>query len=112
MNMCESCPECPCNNSSWPALDDLDSLLDTPQMREDPDMADLAEEATAAEAAAADDALWAIPDMRDDLRRADEAAGVALSVGGQSDDNDIDIGATFYYDEFSYSITECGNDVQ
>ena len=86
-------------------------------MREDPDMADLAEEATAAEAAAAEDALWAIPDMRDDLRRADEAAAAATEEGvaqsdGQSDDNDIDIGATFYYDEFSYSITECGNDVQ
>ena len=96
-------------------------------MREDPDMADLAEEATAAEAAAAEDALWAIPHMRDDLRRADEAAAAALrradeaaaaateegvaQSDGQSDDNDIDIGATFFYDEFSYSMTECGNDV-
>ena len=97
-------------------------------MREDPDMADMAEEATAAEAAAEEDALYAIPQMRDDLRRADEAAaaalrradeaaaaateeGVAQSDGGQSDDNDIDIGATFFYDEFSYSMTECGNDV-
>ena len=75
-------------------------------------MVDLIEEATADEEASANDALWALPDMREDMRRAEEAAGVPLSFGELSDDNDVDIGPTFYHDEFSNSITECGNDVQ
>ena len=65
-------------------------------MREDEEMADMAEEATAAEAAAGEDALYAVPQMREDERRAEEAAAAAEQGVPPSDDSDIDIGPTFF----------------
>ena len=79
-------------------------------MREDEEIAEIAEEATAAAAAAGADALYAIPQMREDERRAEEAAAAAEQGVLPSDESDIDIGPTFFYDEYTFAITECGND--
>ena len=112
LNMCKSCPECSCYNNSWPTLADMDSLLDAPQIREDPEMVDLIEEATADEEASANDAFCALPDMMEDMRRVEDEAGLPHTFGELSDDFDVDIGPTFFHDEYANTVTECGNDVQ
>ena len=75
-------------------------------------MVDLIEEATAEEEASANDAFCAIPNMMQDMRRVEDDAGLPHTFGELSDDFDVDIGPTFFHDEYENTVTECGNDVQ